>query len=314
MTPAGVVATVDAVTLEPRAAFQTGMCQGRDMSATPAVKSRDKVVSANGLRFHYREWGSEDASPLLILHGLSGHAWEFDNVAAALADRFHVFVVNQRGHGASEWAQTYSPDIMADDIRAIIEELGTGRVSVIGHSMGAINAYHVAARHPELIERLVLLDAGPDDERWRVVTDAFIPTLQRWSATSYADPEEAITEYVGDASGPSAEELGRFVRNNLRQREDGRWEWRFDTAGISRYFHALASETSQLEMLQRVQCPTLVVRAGDSWVLLPTAAQRMVQHLPSGRLVEIPGAGHDIHIDRMEALVEELRGFLIDGM
>ena len=64
------------------------------------IQAQDKHVMVQSLQFHYREWGRTSALPLLVLHGLTGHAWEFDGVASALADQYHVLAVNQQGHGA----------------------------------------------------------------------------------------------------------------------------------------------------------------------------------------------------------------------
>lgn len=76
---------------------------------------RDGYVSVNGLRFHYREWGDPAAPDVLILHGLTGHAWEFDGIAEQLSAHFHVVSLNQRGHGDSDWASTYLIEDMIDD-------------------------------------------------------------------------------------------------------------------------------------------------------------------------------------------------------
>ena len=113
---------------------------------TRVDRAVDKFIAANGLRFHYRESGSPDAPPLLILHSITGATpWEWDPLAASLADRFCVLAVDQRGHGASTWAPSYAPDRMVQDIAAIVAGLGLGPVTIVGHSMGAINGYLYAA-------------------------------------------------------------------------------------------------------------------------------------------------------------------------
>lgn len=271
--------------------------------------ARDRAIDANGLRFHYRAWGDPASPPLFILHGITGHAWEFDRMAERLAGHFHVLAIDQRGHGASDWAPTYAPAAMAGDIAALVEALGVAPVAVVGHSMGAINTYLAAARFPRLFARLVLLDAGPGTLTgdWAV---AHIPAmLAAAAAARYDDSEDAVVDYVG--GGDASDELRRFVLNDLRRLPDGRWTWRFDAAGLATFQRHAPSAAEQWAALRQVPCPTLVVRAAASAATTPAEAARMVRELPRGRLVEIPDAGHDIHLDQFELLMGELERFLI---
>lgn len=271
----------------------------------------DKHSMVNGMRLHYREWGSSDAPPLLILHGLTGHAWEFDRVASVLADQFHVLVLNQRGHGASSWGEEYSPEVMADDLATLIEALDLDRVRVIGHSMGGVNSWWLAARHPEHVERLVIIDIDPEVITSEEVVDGWRAALDTYAQSLYADPEEAVTEYLAEYTGSHQHELRSFVINNLRENTDGHWTWRFDAHGLVSWMeHASANEEVHWAALRQVSCPTLVIRAGDSSYTDALAAERMVREMPRARLVEISGAGHDVHIDQYDALLAELRPFL----
>ncbi|MFC6980066.1 alpha/beta fold hydrolase [Microbulbifer taiwanensis] len=74
--------------------------------------------------------------PLIILHGLTGHAWEFDSIAAGLANDFRVLVLNQRGHGDSSWCDDYSMSVMVEDVGRFADALSLESFRLIGHSMG----------------------------------------------------------------------------------------------------------------------------------------------------------------------------------
>ncbi len=275
------------------------------MTTTP---TRDRTIEANGLRFHYRAWGAVDAPPLLILHGITGHSWEFDRLAARLAGRYHVLAFDQRGHGASDWAATYAPEAMAGDILALIPALGYERVTVVGHSMGAINTYLAAARAPELFDRLVLLDAGPETLTcdW---AGEFVPQMLAAAAAAvYDDPEDAVADYL--AGGEGTDELRRFVLDDLRRLPDGRWTWRFDAGGLPSFQRDAPDAATQWAALGRVLSPALVVRAELSPALARDEAARMARVLPRGRMVEIAGAGHDVHLDRFDPLVAAIEQFL----
>jgi pimeloyl-ACP methyl ester carboxylesterase len=202
---------------------------------------------------------------------------------------------------------------MADDIAAIASAIELERVRVVGHSMGGINAYLCAARHPALIDALVVVDVGPDSltSAWAMANLA--PLLRAWAEASFSDPDEAVATYLAGETGPHDEELRRFVLHNLRQRPDGRWTWRFDTAGLQSFLTNAPDPDAQWAALRQVACPALVVRGALSEVLSAPTAARMRQELPRGRLVEIADAGHDVHIEQRAALLAEAGAFLAAG-
>jgi esterase len=271
-------------------------------------RARDVEITANDLRFHGRVWGNAGAPGVLILHSLTGHAWEWDPLACALADQRYVIALDQRGHGASDRAADYAPQLMAADIMAILDSLHLGRVSIVGHSMGAVNGYLAAAERPASVERLVIIDVGPTSRQ--MVQQVLPSALQSWEQASFGAPDEALAEWL--AINPRAREpaMRRYVMPNLVRGHDGRWRWRFHAAGLQSWVEQLHDESAQWEALRRITCQTLVIRAAESEALLAPDASRMIQQLRHGHLLEIPDAGHDVHIDQPEALVAAVRSFL----
>src|SRR5690606_27659276 len=110
---------------------------------------------------HHRESGS-GTPPVIVLHGIMGHAREWDVLVAALATRHRVVAVDQRGHGESDWATEYTATAMGRDVAGLVERHGLAPVDLIGHSLGGMVAAVCAAERPELVRRLVLVDVGPD--------------------------------------------------------------------------------------------------------------------------------------------------------
>ena len=78
----------------------------------------------NGLRFHVLDWGGEGRTPLLLLHGFTGHAHAWDTLAIALQPHFHVYALDQRGHGDSDPATVYGPIAAFDDLGGVVDQLG----------------------------------------------------------------------------------------------------------------------------------------------------------------------------------------------
>src|SRR3954471_7693233 len=104
----------------------------------PPVRYVSRQTVLRGMRFHFTEWGDPTAPPVLMLHGgnQSSHSW--DLVSLHLADRYHVYALDQRGHGDSEWSREldYSMDAMVDDAVAFIADQAIDRPIIFGHSMG----------------------------------------------------------------------------------------------------------------------------------------------------------------------------------
>ena len=120
-----------------------------------------RLVQANGIRLAYRESGPISAPPLLLLHALGENSADWDQVAATLTDSWHVYALDLRGHGRSDWPGTYTLALLRDDVLAFLDALKLPQVTVIGHSMGGAAAYLVAMRQPERVRRLVLEEPAP---------------------------------------------------------------------------------------------------------------------------------------------------------
>jgi esterase len=96
----------------------------------------DQIITLNGLRSHYRDWGDASAPPLLLLHGSFQHAHTWDPVARGLADQYRVVALDWRGHGESDWAPTYSPEDALGDLVALVGMLGLARFALVGNKLG----------------------------------------------------------------------------------------------------------------------------------------------------------------------------------
>ena len=120
-----------------------------------------RLIQAGGIRLAYRESGPASAPPLVLLHSLGENSADWDQVAAALAGFCHVYALDLRGHGQSDWPGTYTLELLRDDVLAFLDALELPRVTVIGHSMGGAAAYLVAMRQPERVGRLVLEEPAP---------------------------------------------------------------------------------------------------------------------------------------------------------
>ena len=278
--------------------------------ATPTPAPRDHRISLNGLDFHYCEWGAPTARPVLLLHGITGHARTWDHLAAALADDHRVLALDQRGHGDSQWAPDgdYGAGTMAADVAGLVKHLGLDRFVLIGLSMGGRVAMAYADEHAARLERLIIVDIGPD----------LAPAgMQRIRGTiggapeTFASVDEALA-YVRQVNPLYSEALLRQrVEHGLKRLPDGRLGWKYDKALREMMRAGTRREVMDLwAPLRKIACPTLLVRGGESDLFSPEIAKRMLDLLPDGRLVEIPGAGHSVPGDQPDAFAAAARAFL----
>lgn len=119
------------------------------------------VTVGDGLKLTYLVSGKPDAPPLVLVHALFMDAMDWAEVAAALSAQYRVFAVNLRGHGSSDWPGQYSFELMAQDVVGFLDALNLERPVLVGHSLGGITSYFVAATHPARISALVLEEGPP---------------------------------------------------------------------------------------------------------------------------------------------------------
>lgn len=107
------------------------------------------------MRLAFRESGDPGAPPLVLLHDLTSDGTAWDEVAAHFAGSHRVLVPDLRGHGRSPHPGTYSFELMGDDVLAFVDERGLPQATFIGHSLGGVVAFLLAARHQGRVTSLV---------------------------------------------------------------------------------------------------------------------------------------------------------------
>ena len=262
----------------------------------------DCVGDIETLRLHHLDHGDSsdagDRAPMVLIHGVCGHAGAWSAVATALASTMRPIAVDLRGHGASQWSAThdYATTTHAADVLGVLDALDLDRVSLVGSSWGALIALAVAVAQPDRVDRLVLVDIEPSFEQ---------------SETDVAPRPHAFTsaaEVFAFERGrnPNAPDrvLAAVAAASVRPGPGGLVPW-FDPYFYDRWPHR---RDDWWDALATVLTPTLVVHAAQSFVRREVT-ERMAQLLANGDHVEIGSSTHVVPVDAPAALVAVLRTF-----
>jgi pimeloyl-ACP methyl ester carboxylesterase len=271
----------------------------------------DRTVVLQGQRFHYTDWGPPAAPPVVLLHGVTGHARTWDEEAALLAERFHVLALDQRGHGDSDPAPDgdYGDAALLGDLVAFAEALGLRRFSIVALSLGGRVAINYAGRNPGRVERLVVVDIGPEIAP---AGRARVGTLMASAPERFATVDEVVAHMRASAPLYTEAMLRHRARHAVRSLPDGGFTWKYDRALRDAIRQGRLRVPADLwPQWRAIACPTLLVRGAQSDILVDETAKRMVDELPHARLVVVPGAGHTVPGDQPAAFQVLLRDFLM---
>lgn len=252
-----------------------------------------------GVFLHALLWGSDENPPLVLLHGGGANAWWWEHLAPRLASRFFVAALDFRGHGDSDHPDPLEPGAFARDLEALLDHLAVPDAALLGHSMGG----HVALAHAARggpTRALVAVEVA----RGAAQRDRRRMRLALAARRTHATREQALARY---RLLPPSPHTGEEVRRRLAERsvrpEGERFGYKFDP----RWFGLPPEPRPDLG---GVACPALLLRGADSELLTREGAAALAAELPRARLVEIPRAGHNPHLDQPELFLDLVVPFL----
>ena len=243
----------------------------------------------------YREWGARDNPRVLVcVHGLARNGRDFDELARALAPDYRVVCPDLVGRGRSDWLRDpagYSIAQYVADLLVLIARLDVERVDWLGTSLGGLVGMALASLDGAPIAHMVLNDVGP------VIGGQALKRIGDYLGRaplfdSLADAERYIRQVSAPFGALSDASWRQLTESSLRQRQDGRFEMRYDPAIAQSFQLAACTDIDLWPIYERIRCPTLLVRGGQSDLLSSQTAQAMAARGPRPRIVEVPGVGH----------------------
>ncbi|SNX61996.1 pimeloyl-ACP methyl ester carboxylesterase [Streptomyces sp. TLI_55] len=245
--------------------------------------------------------GALDRSPgVLLLHGLMGRASHWAPTARWLSERHRAVALDQRGHGRSDKPPqaAFTREAYVEDAEAALEQLGLGPAVLIGHAMGALTAWQLAAKRPDLVSGVIICDmrasalGAASQREWADWFKSWpLPFATLADVRKWFGEDDPWVERPNPARG-------EFYAEVMAESPDG-WRPVFEPEQMLKSRETWVLD-AHWEELAQVQCPTLVVRGLDG-ELGRAEAQEMVRVLPRGEYAEVADAGHLVHYDQPEA-------------
>jgi lipase len=256
------------------------------------------------MRLHVHDWGATSAPPILCLHGITSWGGRFRKLAEERLGAFHVFAPDLRGHGVSNWEPPWNLGTHTDDLVETLDALHLDRVDVVGHSFGGRLGLELAARRPERVGKLVLLDPAV----WVPPAIALERAELARVDESYASVEDAVASRVAANPLADRELIADELPHHLHLGDDGRWRGRFARSAVV----AAYGEMAKAPPLDRIAATTLIVRGQHSEVVPDALVDIVRASMPGCELVTVP-AGHILTWDAFDETAAAILGFLEDA-
>jgi pimeloyl-ACP methyl ester carboxylesterase len=284
-----------------------------------APEPRSDYYESQRLRLHYVVWGDGSKPPLLMVHGGEDHCRSWDFLARALLDRYTIYAPDLRGHGDSGWAigGMYSLPEFTLDIATLANSI-SGPLTLVGHSLGGGIVLQYAGTYPERVQRVVsiegwgppMFERQPAHRRMRHWID-HMHEMERRRPRRYPTIE-AATRRMMEANPHLSPEMARHLTlHGVRQNEDGTYSWKFDNYVRIRSPYEFNLEDAR-DIWAQISCPTLLIKGAESWAIDPEKDGR-TNVIRNRRTVIVPNAGHWVHHDQLDRVLEVMLDFLGDA-
>lgn len=287
--------------------FSSLLCFGAAGQGVEPVK-----VHVNGVDLHYIERGQGE--PLILLHGGQGDYRSWSPQMEALSGHYHVISYSRRYNFPNDnpltpdYSSTYTD---ADDLAALIRQLGLGRVHLVGTSAGALTALVLAVEHPEMVRSLVLAEPpihrwAKDDPRGNDLYNEFMAVMWEPAASAFKSGNDvgAMRILVDGFAGP-----GTF--DSLPS------ENRATAIQNSRFFKAATLSSNPFPELPKdkvggLGMPILIVTGADTIRIHKFVNDELARVLPKAERATIPHAGHGSPRENPQAFTDAVVRFLVN--
>jgi pimeloyl-ACP methyl ester carboxylesterase len=251
------------------------------------------------MELYFREFGAGE--PVIILHGLFGFSDNWQTIAKSLASQYLVITPDLRNHGRSPHLPSHTYEEMAEDLRLFMENHWMHSAVLIGHSMGGKVAMQMALNHPDMVEKLIVVDIAPGkaaDNHSGIFEALLWMDLSVMQAR--ADIESYLVSRIPDMG------TRQFLLKNITRNDDGKFAWKMNLPVLWRHFPDILDAVTG----EPFDKPALFVRGDRSDYIKDADTALIMTLFPQAEIKTIPNAGHWVHADKPNELITVISEFL----
>lgn len=252
------------------------------------------------MKLHFRTLGS--GQPLIIMHGVFGSSDNWQTLGKVFSEHFKVYLLDLRNHGNSPHSDEFNYDVMVQDVVELMDDEHLHAAHILGHSMGGKVAMHLATKHPDRVNRLIVVDIAPK----------YYPPHHEQIFAGFHSIDLANLESRKQADDQMAQVISnfgvrQFILKNLDRKKDGRFGWKLNLSAIE---NAIEKVGEGVEGSVSFSGTSLFIAGGNSNYIINDDHELIRSHFPNSEVAVVPGAGHWVHAERPQELGEMIIKFL----
>jgi 3-oxoadipate enol-lactonase len=262
-------------------------------------------IAIGDLRIHWESYGEKE--PLLLISGVSGGTWSWEENIKAWSPHFRVIVFDNIGAGrSSKPNRPYTIEEMADHAAAVLDAAGVGRAGVVGLSMGGMIAQELALRHPDRVHRLVLGCTHCGGSQ-RIPPHSNV--IQRFANNKGLSPKEIIDKNLTLLVTPQFLRSGSDALKRYKERQLNA-PFQPDYA-LKRQLEAIGC-FDVCKRVTNINVPTLILTAEQDILVPPENGRLLSTHIPGAVEKSFAGAGHLIYLECAQDFIETVMNFFLN--
>ncbi len=252
------------------------------------------------MQLNFKKFG--EGQPMIILHGLFGMLDNWQTLSRSFAEKYQVFLVDQRNHGKSPHASLIDYQSMADDLHDFLLSHDLSNATILGHSMGGKTAMQFATYYPEMVRKLIVVDIAPKVYKGghqKIFEALFNVNIEKVS--SRMEVEAALAEKIDEPG------IRLFLMKNLNRSKGGSYRWKMNLPAIHEHYDKILGN---IDKDIHFEGDSLFIRGALSKYIKDEDEATIREYFPNARIVSIPDAGHWVHADAPRALFDEVVRFV----
>ena len=249
------------------------------------------------MKLFYKQYG-ETGEPLFILHGLFGMLDNWHRVAGALSEEYVVYTVDQRNHGHSPHSNEMNYEIMAMDLKNLMDDLGVKKATILGHSMGGKTVMQFCEMFPEMVEKLIVVDIAP--KAYKPGHTMYFEALKSLDFASFEkrrDAEQALEAYEPNAG------IRLFLLKNMTRKKGGGFELKMNLKAIENAYKEIIGSAN---IKNGFEGEVLFIKGENSRYLEDEDLEVILNLYPNAKITSVPNAGHWVHAENYQGFLEAL--------